>query len=263
MSKLDEEHPSWESLRRRVAAATEGSPGIPNTGNQCYVSSLLQLFFALPVLDNFNTKVGHTQDLLRLVTHESIVVRRALAQMVKARLPELGMEQGAQQDASELLQKMIQIEAPAAASERNLLDVLRLVSFEQIIDCHCRIEHEPKPDPKYIMNLPDKSCTCARSISCKCPVSVKGALDAMNTTEDVTNFHCDRNDKEGFAKRKYSLDSTVSPDLVFLAQGRVNKNCDCADKAKCSHKVTPSLTFIFPVAVPSLEIHLRYAHVHR
>ena len=255
MSKLDKEDPSWESLGLRVAAATKGSPGIPNPGNQCYVSSLLQLFFALPLLDNFYTKVGHTQDLLRLVTHESIIVRRALAQMVKARLSDLGMEQGAQQDVSELLQNMIQTAAPAAATERNLLGVLGLVSSQQIINCHCGIEHEKTPDLKYIMNLPDKSCNCQKNTSCKCPVSVKGALDAMNTTEVLTDFLCDRNGKKGLAKRKYSLEPTVSPDLVFLAQGRVNKNCECADKANCLHKVTPSLTFIFSVAVPSLEIH--------
>jgi uncharacterized UBP type Zn finger protein len=249
MSKLDKEHPSWESLRGREAAAPKNRPGIPNRGNTCYISALLQCFFALPMPDNFDIKVGHTQDLLRLLNHPNIIVRQALAQMVKAGLSALGMDQEGQQDASDLLQYLIQATPQTGSTERNLLDVLRFQSFVQITNCHCGMEHEKKPVPKNMIHLLDRNCQCKRS--CMCPVSVKNALDAMNTTEFLLDHQCDHTGLRGSAEHKFSvsLESTDSPELVFVAQGRVNKDCACTNKAKCPHKVTPSLTFIFPVAV--------------
>jgi len=249
MSKLGEEHPSWEGLRIRVAAATGDRPGIPNPGNQCYVCALLQCLFALPLSDNFDTQAGRTQDLLRLLNHPSIIVRQALTEIVKARLPALGMDQAAQQDVTEFLQILMQTVSQGDSTERKLLDVICFQYLVKISKCHCGMEHEERADVKYIIDLPMKTCQCKASASCKCPVTVENAFDALNTTEHVTDVFCNHNGKKGSADRKYSCKISRSPEVVFLAQGRVNKSCECADQGKCSHRVNPFLTFIFPFAV--------------
>ena len=193
------------------------------------MSAVLQCLFSLPLQDSFRTCVGSTQDLLRLATHPSQSVRTSLSLLVKMRRSEVKaangeqwLKEGDQHDALDFLQFLYQIAAQPGALENNLCKVLDFESSEQMVKCHCGLDHEKRSTPRFCIELPVPSCNCGPR--CKCKLSVEYASKFDNAEVEVADFLCPYNSTKGRAYRKYAgPEAPGSPKVAVVAQIRGKK----------------------------------------